>query len=184
VVWLNRYRKRAMQNNLTDAMKYVWFTLSMRATGSLPDLIPVMRFRGFLVKCCFASCGPNLQIASNVTILHPTRISIGSSVYIAHGSWIQGVGRVILENEVMLGPYTVLASSNHTRINGSYRYGQGINKLIRMGHGSWTGAHSVITSGVTVGQGAACAAGCVVTKDVPANSVVGGIPAKILKGLG
>ncbi|HNO78736.1 MAG TPA: acyltransferase [Phycisphaerae bacterium] len=81
----------------------------------------------------------------------------------------------------MLGPYTVLSSTNHTKLNGSYRYGPGIRKPIELKDGAWTGALSVITAGTTVGNGAAVAAGSVVTKDVPAHSIVGGVPARILK---
>ena len=111
-------------------------------------------------------------------IVGSSNVSIGDNVYIAYGCWIQGSGGVILEDEVMLGPYTVLASANHTKKNGSYRFGEGSQVPIVLNRGSWTGAHVVITAGVTVGCGAACGAGAVVVRDVPDDSVVAGVPAK------
>ena len=52
---------------------------------------------------------------------------------------------------------------------------------VKIGNGVWVGAHATILSGVTIGDNAVIAAGAVVTKDVPANAVAGGVPAKIIK---
>lgn len=55
---------------------------------------------------------------------------------------------------------------------------------VRLGNNVWVGAHATILAGVTVGDNAVVAAGAVVTKDVPANAVVGGVPARIIKMIG
>lgn len=52
---------------------------------------------------------------------------------------------------------------------------------VKIGNGVWVGAHATILLGVTIGDNAVIAAGAVVTKDVPANAVAGGIPAKTIK---
>ena len=54
-------------------------------------------------------------------------------------------------------------------------------KKVVLGKNVWVGAHATILPGVTIGDNAVIAAGAVVTKDVPANAVVGGVPAKVLK---
>ncbi len=54
-------------------------------------------------------------------------------------------------------------------------------KNIHIGKNVWIGSHATVTQGVTIGDGAIVAAGAVVTKDVPANTVVGGVPAKVIK---
>ena len=166
---------------MARVIAYTWFTFIMGITGLLPDVTPVLKLRGLLVRLCFKSCGRNFQIAGGVRITFTTRIDIGDDVYIAPGCWIQGVGGIVLEDEVMLGPYTVLASTNHTKVNGSYRFGQGACATIRLNRGAWTGAHSIITAGVTVGAGAAVAAGSVVTGDVADHVTVGGVPARVIK---
>lgn len=152
----------------------------MRLTGWLPDVRPVLRARGFVLRPCFRACGRDLQVCSGTMIVYPSNVSLGDHVFMAYGCWIQGYGRVTLEDEVMLGPYTVLASSDHTVKAGSYRFGDPRSAAIVMKRGSWTGAHVVITAGCTVGTGAACAAGAVVTRDVPDDTVVGGVPARPL----
>jgi maltose O-acetyltransferase len=161
-------------------LAYCYFILIMKVTGLLPDLKPVMRMRGWLLRPCFRRCGRGFQICSNAMIVHTTGLTIGEDVYIAYGCWIQGYGGVTLEDQVMLGPYTVLASSNHGKKDGSYRFGGDEPAPILIKRGAWTGAHVVVTAGVTVGAGAACAAGAVVTKDVPDHAVVGGVPARVI----
>ena len=52
---------------------------------------------------------------------------------------------------------------------------------VKIGNNVWIGAHATILAGVTIGDNAVVAAGAVVTKDVPVNVVVGGVPAKIIK---
>lgn len=54
---------------------------------------------------------------------------------------------------------------------------------IRVGKNVWIGSHATVLQGVTIGDNAVVAAGAVVVKDVPANAVVGGVPAKIIKHL-
>ena len=54
-------------------------------------------------------------------------------------------------------------------------------KPVKIGNKVWIGAHATILPGVTIGDGAVVAAGAVVTKDVPSNVVVAGVPAKVIK---
>jgi len=122
-----------------------------------------------------------LDICWGVNVVYPTRVELGNDVLLAYGSWVQGFGEVRIEDEVMLGPYTVLASSNHTKLDGSYRKGPPDAAPIVLKRGAWTGSHVVVTAGVTIGRGAACAAGAVVTRDVPDHAIVGGIPARVLR---
>ncbi len=161
-------------------LQYAWFVFVMRVTGFLPDFTFIMRMRGWLLRPCFRRCGRNFQICSHAMIVYTSNVEIGNDVYIAYGSWIQGYGGVRLEDQVMLGPYTILASSNHTRVGGSFRFGPGDAGPIVLERGSWTGGHVVVTAGVTIGRGSACAAGAVVTRDVPPDTIVGGVPARPL----
>lgn len=164
-------------------LKFAWFVVVMWLTSMLPDFKFIMRFRGMLLKPCFKRCGRNLQIQARTMIVYSANVEIGNDVFIACGSWIQGVGGVTFEDEAMLGPYTIMATSNHTRTNRSFRFGPPIQKPIVMKRGAWTAAHVVITAGVTLGEGSACAAGSVVTRDVPPDTVVAGVPARVIRRL-
>lgn len=80
---------------------------------------------------------------------------------------------------MLIGSQSVLATINH----GMLPEERADNHLapIHIGNKVWIGAHVTILPGVTIGDGAVIAAGAVVTKDVAANTVVGGVPAKLLK---
>jgi maltose O-acetyltransferase len=173
-------RQPAGRDEIHRVLAFAWITFIMCVTAFLPDVTPLLRLRGFLVRWCFHSCGRNFQLGGGVRILFSTRIDLGRDVYVATGCWIQGVGGIAIGDEVMLGPYTILASNDHTKQDGSHRFAPGRNAPITLGRGAWTGGHVVITAGVNVGKGAAVAAGAVVTKDVPDDVVVAGVPARAI----
>lgn len=161
--------------------KYLWFHFIMMATAWLPDLRPVLRLRGFLLKRSFRSCGDNLQVARNVTVNFTNRVEIGSDVFLGLGCWLQAQGGIVLEDEVQLGPYAVLASGDHVMVDGSYRSGASQLAPIRICHGSWVAAHATVTKGVLIGPGALLAANSVATHDVPPFTAVAGVPARPLQ---
>jgi acetyltransferase-like isoleucine patch superfamily enzyme len=161
--------------------RYVWLDFVSTLTSCLPDLVPIMRMRGFLARLAFKRCGRDLQIARHVCIVRPDNLEIGHSVYLAYGVWMIAAGGITLEDEVMLGPYAVIASGDHTRRNGSFRHGEPKRAPVRIRKGAWIGAHAVVTKGVTIGEGAVLGANAVCTKDVPPFAVAAGAPARILK---
>lgn len=164
-------------------IKYIWFRFIMVITGWMPDFWPILCLRGFLIKPAFKKCGRNFRIQSGTTIIWSSNISIGDNVEIATNCWIQGVGEICLEDEVGLGPFTVLESTNHMRKNGSWRFGPSSMGKITIGRGTWICAHVVITAGVTIGRGSVVGAGAVVTKNIPDNCLAVGVPAKVIKHL-
>jgi acetyltransferase-like isoleucine patch superfamily enzyme len=162
------------------ALQVFWLTFVLQGTSVLPDIHLMNRLRAVLVKFCFKRCGRRVCLCGSTTFVCPWNITLGDDVFVARGCWIQGVGGVTFEDEAMLGPYTIAASSNHTKANGSYRYAPGRRAPIVFGRGCWTGSMVVVTAGVTIGAGAACAAGAVVTRDVPDHAIVGGVPARTI----
>ncbi len=106
---------------------------------------------------------------------------IGKNVFINFNCTFLDLGGIIIEDNVMLGPKVSLLSEGHpvdpnnrqTLTTGS----------IHIQKNAWIGAGAVILQGVTIGENAVVAAGAVVSKNVPANTVVGGIPAKHIKNI-
>lgn len=82
-----------------------------------------------------------------------------------------------------MGPYCVLASNNHSRQAGSFRYGKPESAPIVIKRGSWLGAHVVVTAGSTIGQGVLVAAGAIVAGNLPDDVAAGGVPAIPIKDL-
>lgn len=106
-------------------------------------------------------------------------IFIGKNVFINFGCHFQDQGGIYIGDNVLIGSQVVFATINHD-INPDNR-GDNIPASIRIGNNVWIGSHATILPGVSVGDNAVIAAGAVVTKNVPANTIVGGVPAKIIK---
>lgn len=152
-------------------------------TNWLPDLIIFIRFRGFLASFFLGNCGKNLRLGRSITFYNPQNINIGNNVYIAYGNWFSAGDKIVLENEVVVGPYNVFASSDHTKENNSFRYGKVRGKPINIGKGTWIGANCTITAGTNLGKGCLVAANSCITKSFEDNKMIAGIPAKFIKDI-
>ena len=106
---------------------------------------------------------------------------IGKHVFINHACSFLDLGGITIEDHVLIGPRVNLVTENHPLDPADRR--ALICKAIVIKRNAWIGAASTILPGVTIGENAVVAAGSVVTNDVPANTVVAGIPAKHIKNI-
>jgi acetyltransferase-like isoleucine patch superfamily enzyme len=108
-------------------------------------------------------------------------ISIGKNVFINHACSFLDMGGITIEDGVLIGPRVNLVTENHP-LHPDERSAL-LTKPIRIRQKAWIGAGATILPGVTVGENAVVAAGAVVTRDVPDNAIVGGVPAKIIRSI-
>lgn len=106
-------------------------------------------------------------------------IQIGKNVFINHACSFLDMGGITIEDEVLIGPKVNLITENHP-LNPADRKSL-ISKPILIKRNAWIGANASILPGVTIGENAVVAAGAVVSRDVPDHSIVGGVPAKLIK---
>ena len=106
-------------------------------------------------------------------------ISLGKNVFINHACSFLDLGGITIEDNVLIGPRVNLITENHP-VDPKNRKSLDL-KSIQIKQNAWIGANTTILPGVTVGENSIVAAGAVVSKDVPPNSIVAGIPAKIVK---
>lgn len=167
-------------------LRYDWpLHFLLLVTNWLPDNVIILRLRGVIIRPFFKSCGSNLRVGRNLVFYNPSKIAFGSNVYIAYGSWLAASGSICVGDEVMFGPYVVVTDGNHTRIDGSFRYGEPERLHITISRGSWIGAHSIILGGVSIGKGSVVGSGATVIRgEYPDNSFLVGVPAKVKKLIG
>jgi acetyltransferase-like isoleucine patch superfamily enzyme len=137
-----------------------------------------------------------ITIGDNVSILNGTIIectgvlnnlgeglTIGNNVGIAQNCFIQVRGKVTIEDNVIFGPNVSVFSENHNFENPDLPVNvQGVNrKGVTIESGVWVGTKSIILDGVVIGKNSIIAAGSVVNKDVLPFSIVGGVPAKLIR---
>ena len=106
-------------------------------------------------------------------------ISVGEDVFINACCHFQDHGGVTLGDGCQIGHNVVFATLNHELL--PERRGVTRPAPIVLGKKVWVGSNATILQGVTIGDNAVVAAGAVVTKDVPANTIVGGVPARVIK---
>ena len=108
-------------------------------------------------------------------------INIGRNVFINAGCKFQDQGGITIDEGALIGHGVVLATLDH---DFAPEKRQQLHPApIHIGKRVWIGANAVVTKGVTIGDNAVVAAGAVVTQDVPADTIVGGVPAKVIRKL-
>lgn len=119
----------------------------------LPESSYSSKIRGFLYSLVLKNCGKNFQVSSGVIIQNLENLTVGNNVYFAPRVIINAIDSVIFEDDVMLGFNVVVVSGDHTKQNGSYRFGKSKKGKIIFKYGSWVGANSVILRGSIVNKG-------------------------------
>jgi serine acetyltransferase len=109
-------------------------------------------------------------------------IAIGEYTFIGRDSEIEANGPLTIGRHCLIGPGVYITDHNHGMALGVPMFRQPTTMSpVSIGHDVWLGARCVILPGVTIGDGAVVAAGAVVTRDVAANAVVAGVPARVLR---
>ena len=106
-------------------------------------------------------------------------IYLGNNVFINHGCSFLDLGGITIEDDVLIGPKVNIITENHP-VDPNKRKSLQLS-AVRIKRNAWIGAGATILPGVTIGENAIVAAGAVVSKNVPDNVIVGGIPAKLIK---
>ena len=124
---------------------------------------------------------PETYIESSFKCDYGYNIHVGENFYANYDLIILDVCRVTIGKNCMIGPRVSIYTAGHpldaeTRISG-LEFG----KPVTIGDNVWIGGNAVINPGVTIGDNVVIAAGAVVTKDIPANVVVAGVPAKAIR---
>jgi acetyltransferase-like isoleucine patch superfamily enzyme len=126
----------------------------------------------------------DVSFAPNVSFRNAERIWIGEGSHIGEHSilWAGNeTATIVLGKKCLLAPHVTITASNYGIDRGSPVMDQPKREAdIRIGDDVWLGANTVVLAGVTIGSGAIVAAGAVVTRDVPADAIVAGVPARVI----
>ena len=108
-------------------------------------------------------------------------ITVGKHVFINSGCRFQGQAGITIGDGALIGHNAMMATLNHGKTPDTRRDLTGAP--ICIGKNVWLGANVTVLPGVTIGDNAVVAAGAVVTKDVPANTVAAGVPARVVRSI-
>lgn len=159
------------------------FETVMNVLFALPRYRPFIFLKKLLLLVMGAKIGKGVVIYPGVWIAPGRNLIVKDHVDIAKDVLITTSGGVEIGERTLIGYRTQIISSDHTipSIGEPFPISGDNHKKITIGKDVWIGGNCLITAGVTIGDGAVVAGGSVVTKDVPENAIVGGVPAKIIR---
>ncbi|MDE5923800.1 MAG: galactoside O-acetyltransferase [Muribaculaceae bacterium] len=130
-----------------------------------------------LMHRIFPSMGEGSLVSTPLTAVRPHMVKIGKNVVVMPGCLMMSAGGITIDDGAMIAANVQLISNNHDL----YERQIITCKPVHIGKNAWIGAGATILPGVTVGDNAVVGAGSVVTKDVAADTIVAGNPAKFIK---
>ncbi|WP_286121070.1 sugar O-acetyltransferase [Pediococcus pentosaceus] len=162
-----------------------------RSTASKINQETDVKQRQALINDLFDQVGDNLALMSPFQVNYGKHVKIGNDVLINTNCNFQDSNLIAIGDRVLIGPDVKFYCGEHAldarkrfgvREDGT-RYAITTTRPIHVGNDVWIGGNATILAGVTIGNNVIIAAGAVVNKDVPDNCVVGGVPARVIKGL-
>lgn len=133
------------------------------------------------IRELFGTVGENPTVLPVFNCDNGKNIHVGKNFLANYNVTILDIAPVHIGDYVMIAPNTLITTVNHPMNPSGRRKHLGIAKPVTIGNDVWIGANVTILPGVTIGNNVVVAAGAVVTKDVPDNVLVGGVPARVIK---
>lgn len=171
-IWQRPRTKRLLNNSYVYALNLLHLVLEL-----LPGFV-----RNAIWRMLLSSCGRGVHLDHRVYIKFPWLVSFGSDVSVNRGTefycGLRAGSRILVGSNVRIAPNVRFHAAGHDPDHPDLPE---TGADIVVGDGVWIGAASLVLQGVTIGRDAIVAAGSVVTKDVPAGCVVGGVPARVIR---
>ena len=133
-----------------------------------------------IIRELFGSVGSNPFVGDNFHCDFGQHIHVGDNFHADYNCTMLDLAEIRIGNNCLIGPDVGIYTAGH-RLEPEGRTLDVYGMPITIGNDVWIGGHSTILPGVSIGDGAVVAAGAVVTKDVEPNTIVGGVPAKVIK---
>ncbi|KAF2514845.1 sugar O-acetyltransferase [Flavobacterium foetidum] len=149
--------------------------------SNLNDSNNPLEIRSILGQITEGQIHESTNVFTPIYINYGKNLKIGKNVFINFNCTFLDLGGITIEDNVLIAPHVSLLSEEHPI---DPRDRQSLKPArVHIKKNAWIGANATILPGVTIGENAIVAAGAVVNKDVPDNTIVGGIPAKTIKTL-
>ena len=137
--------------------------------------------REAVVRALFGSVGAKPRVYSVFSCDSGKNIHVGDNFLANYNVTILDRGKVVIGNNVLLAPGVLITTVNHSLSRKGRRDGLCTAKPVTIGDDVWIGGNVTVLPGVTIGDNVIVAAGAVVTKDIPSNSIAAGVPAKVIR---
>jgi maltose O-acetyltransferase len=173
---------------LTEFANLSWRTQFFLSLANLVPPLAGIRLRARMLRLAGFTLGDRSSFGGRVRLIGDgtdcaSRVTVGHSCWINDSCYLDASAPLTIGNGVAFGHGVMLITSTHKIGPPDYRAGLDVTSPIVIGDGAWIGARATILPGVTIGAGAIVAAGAVVNRDVEANILVAGVPARQVRRL-
>ncbi len=174
------------ENRLTwiEAMKKISFRFQSYFTEFITAFLwffghfPSHTVRKVLFRLAGVKIGRKSYIHIGLRMYEPKNITIGEGTIIGDHATLDGRDKLIIGNHVDIASEVMIFNATRDIHSENFTF---VAKPIQIGNHVFIGPRAIILPGVKIGDGAVIGAGAVVTKDVPTKTLVGGVPAKVIK---
>lgn len=161
-------------------------SVGLRLAAVLPPLVGT-RLRTRLIRLVGIRIGASTAFGGRLEVQGvgrpASRITIGSFCWFNAGCTLDASAPITIGDRVAFGQEVMVITNTHELGPSDWRAGPLVAHPVTIEDGVWLGARSIVLPGVTVGKGAIVAAGAVVNRDVPPDSLVAGVPARVVRRL-
>jgi maltose O-acetyltransferase len=177
-----------VRNNLREELANldVRFTLGRLLIGLIPELVG-NRLRTSILRLAGLEIGRGTTIGGTLSVHgsghRASQIRFGTNCWINDGCVFDASATITIGNDVALGQGVMILTNTHELGPSEHRAGPVVGRPVSVGDGTWIGARATVLPGVTIGPGAIVAAGAVVNGPVAANTMVAGVPARLVRVL-
>jgi maltose O-acetyltransferase len=168
-----------VSRQLFFAQQRVFYLLS----ALLPDNAVAGRLRAAVLRIFGARIGSGCNIRGGARIQESFQLVMGDEVFVNSQCFLDCSAPIKIGSRTQFGYQVTLITGGHEIGSAETRAGSHRPEPITIGEGAWIGARSTLLPGVSIGDGAVVGAGSVITRSVPAHTVVAGNPARVIRVL-
>lgn len=168
---------KSLGNEMSKPAKMCYYAITLLGNAFI-NKIPLRHLRKWFYQVMGARIGKNTFPCRRVEILLPKGLELSDGVAVGWFAELDARGGITIGHDTNISSHAKLITGSHDIDDPLYTADF---QPIHVGHHCWIGTSAMILQGVSIGDGAVIAAGAVVTKDVPANEIWGGVPAKYIR---
>lgn len=168
---------KSMGNDMSKIHKAFYYAVTLW-NNRIINKIPSRHLRKLFLKMLGAKIGKNTLPARRVEVLFPKGLTLANNVAVGWFAELDARGGITVGHDTNISSHVKIITGSHDIDDPEFT----ADFLpVHIGHHCWIGTGATILQGVKIGDGAVVAAGAVVTKDIPAKTVWGGVPAKYIR---
>lgn len=169
--------RKSLSQDMPRAYKCLYYAIVLFG-NTVVNKLPSRHLRRWFLQGMGARLGRGTLPCRRVEVLLPKGLSLGDRVAVGWFAELDARGGITVGNDTSISSHAKLITGSHDIDDGAYTADF---RPISIGHHCWIGTGAMVLQGVTVGDGAVVAAGAVVTRDIPAGEVWGGVPAQYIR---